>query len=203
MNQLVSPNLDYPARAGYCLEYVDRAFGILSGEPTAWQAWLNTQFKHQDQNFPPLEFPVFFDGFHGEGHVAIQTPNGVCSSPPNLGQVGHVVFPSVDALAKAYGVTYVGWSEDLTNVRVIEEDEMSTIGDVEARILIKHIYGYTSEIDIEGAIPALLNGESNTIIRMMDATPTAAAYQKQIKEWQTQTPANIIPYAGPQLYEKK
>lgn len=92
-------------------------------------------------------------------------------------------------------------SVSVTKNQVLEE-EMSTIGDVEARILIKHIYGYTNEVDIEGAIPALLNGESNTIIRMMDSTPTAAAYQAQIKEWASDTPADIKPYSGPQLYEK-
>lgn len=63
------------------------------------------------------------------------------------------------------------------------DDAMSTIGDYEARILIKHIYGYTNELDVEGAIPALVGGESNTVIRRMDATPTADAYQNQIAAW--------------------
>lgn len=91
----------------------------------------------------------------------------------------------------------------VTKGQVLEENTVSSIGDVEARILIKHIYGYTNEKDIEGAIPALLSGESNTIIRMMDGTPTAAAYQAQIKEWANDTPATVKPYSGPPLFEKK
>lgn len=88
---------------------------------------------------------------------------------------------------------------------LIEEDEMSNIGDVEARILIKHIYGYTSEIDIEGAIPGILGGESNTIIRMMDASPTAANYQQylaDLKKAAAGSAPNVKPYSGPELFVK-
>jgi len=83
-------------------------------------------------------------------------------------------------------------------------DDMSTIGDYEARILIKHIYGYTDELDIESAIPALVGGESNTVIRRMDSTETAAAYQKQIADWKAQKRnSDVKPYDGPPLFTKK
>lgn len=210
MNQLVVPNLSVVGYPSYCLAYAGAVFGLSSeNTPDAWEGWLATQFKHVDA-LPNLVVPVWFSwtGTIGGitqnwGHVAVSTPGGIYTNP--LTGSGHKVFPTVPDLEAAYGVKYVGWSEDISNLRVVEEDEMSTIGDVEARILIKHIYGYTNELDIEGAIPALVGGESNTIIRMMDSTPTAAAYQAQIKAWANQTPAsfkNVGTINGENVYEQ-
>lgn len=134
----------------------------------------------------------------------------------NVGsEFGHIDVAMQDGTSSIFQGSDSNWGGNLTVHLVqhsnrawvlgalrLKEEEMSTIGDVEARILIKHIYGYTSEVDIEGAIPGLLGGESNTIIRMMDATPTAAAYQKQIKEWASATPVSVKPYSGPQLFVK-
>lgn len=65
----------------------------------------------------------------------------------------------------------------------------STIGDTEARIIIKRFYGYTNELDIEGAIPALLGVESNTLIRRVDVTPTGIAYAAQVAAWEAEAEA--------------
>jgi len=123
--QLITPNLTVVGSLGYCLRYADQVFGVNSGEATAWQAWLDTQFKHLDQNFPPNSFPLWFSGAGGAGHVAIHTPNGIYSSPYNANQT-HAVLSSIAQVEQLYGVTYVGWSEDITKLRVIKGGTMIT-----------------------------------------------------------------------------
>lgn len=59
-------------------------------------------------------------------------------------------------------------------------DMPSHIGDDEARALIQMGYGYTNELDIEGAIPGLMGVESNTAIRQVWAAPSHNAYLQYI-----------------------
>ena len=116
--QLVEPNLSVVGTAGECLHYAGMVFGIYSGPNTAWEAWTQTKYPHKDTNFPSnLSFPVWFS-WEVDGHVAIHTPNGIYTSP--LAGTGHLVYPSISALESAFGVTYVGWSEDIEGKRVIE-----------------------------------------------------------------------------------
>lgn len=127
MTQLVPPNLAVVGYPDYCLAYVGSVFG-LSSENTAdaWQGWQATQFKHTDSIPTDVAVPVWFswtgtiDGVtQNWGHVAVSTPNGVYTNP--LSGTGHKVFASVPALEAAYGVKYVGWSEDISNLKVVEE----------------------------------------------------------------------------------
>lgn len=190
MEQLVQPDLLATGQIGLCLQYASqRVFHNPAPGTNAWAAWLATEYKI---NSIPTDVAVlcWFKINLGAnlGHVVVSVPGqGFYSSPWQQGTT-HAVLPSITEVERIYGVTYVGSSLDILGLKVAEENSMSTIGDVEARILIKHIYGYTNELDIEGAIPALIGGESNTIIRLMDSTPTAAAYQAQIKEWASDTP---------------
>lgn len=130
--QLVSANVNIVEIAGWCLRYTDRAFGLKAVYGTAWEAWLATKFKHQDRNFPAgVAVPVWFDwtgdvgsGRKQYGHAAVRTADGKIYSSPLKG-TGRVWFNSVDDLAAAFGggMKYVGWSEDLSNVKVIELGE--------------------------------------------------------------------------------
>jgi hypothetical protein len=192
MIQLVQPDLNATGRIGFCLEYASRnVFHNPQGGTNAWAAWNATQFKHLDQNFPDVSILCWFSFYQAGvnlGHVVVYVPGqGFYSSPWQTG-TSHAILGSISEVERIYGAKYVGWSEDILNLKVAEEgDDMSTIGDTEARILIKWMYGYTNELDIEGAIPAIVGGESNTVIRRMDSTPTAAAYAAQIKQWQQNT----------------
>lgn len=184
MNQLINPDLSIVGEIGMCLHYAGLVFGISSGPDTAWKAWQQTQFKHTDQNFPSgVSFPVWFSGAGGAGHVAVYTPNGIYSSPYSLAS-GHNVLSSIAQVEKLYGVKYVGWSEDIEGKRVIEGGDMSTVGDFEARIIAKDVYGYTNELDIEGAVKGLLGMETNTALRQADASATHAAFEKYISDLQ-------------------
>jgi hypothetical protein len=136
MQQLVQPNLSVVGKPDWCLLYDEQVFGIKNDpDPDAWQAWLDTQFKHTDTPPNNVCVPLFFSwsgtipdgGYANWGHAALWV-NGQIWTVPLTGS-GHWVYPSIAALEKAYGVQYVGWGEDIKNVRLVGEETMPPIGD--------------------------------------------------------------------------
>ncbi|MFN3004973.1 hypothetical protein [Mycolicibacterium wolinskyi] len=129
--QLVTPNTDITEKAGMCLSYSRRAFGAPAVEPTAWDAWTKAKYRHEDRAFPEgVAHPVWFywkNKLPGDtvaqeyGHVAVRKADGKIWSSP-LSGVGRAWFNSVDDLVRAFGggMRYVGWSEDISGVKVIE-----------------------------------------------------------------------------------
>lgn len=98
---------------------------------TAWRNWLATRYKHRNQNFPDEAILCWFSGFSGAGHVVVYVPGkGFYSSPYSPSKLAryqqgtntHAVLPSIAQIEKTYGVTYVGWSEDIEDKRVAEPD---------------------------------------------------------------------------------
>lgn len=130
--QLVTPNFNVTETAGWCLRFSDKVFGLKAVYSTAWEAWTNTKFKHEDRNFPQgVAVPVWFDwvgdvgsGKRRYGHVAVRAADGKIWSSP-LSGTGRAWFATVDDLIRAFGngMRYVGWSEDISNVRVVEIGE--------------------------------------------------------------------------------
>jgi len=133
--QLSTPNLDpvvYQGGValndwyGWCLATVETAFGTARLYPTAWAGWLAAQRKHEDRSWPiGVYFPIWFSGASGMGHVAICFVNtsgqmNIWTSPYLHVPYFYSSYQSVDALAKGYGLTYVGWSEDLAGSTLIE-----------------------------------------------------------------------------------
>lgn len=141
--QLVQPNLDpyiYDGGVaindwlGWCLGYVNAAFNVTPHAYTAWRAWTGTTGKrHEDRNFPTdVYFPVWFKHFgtyngtyDNWGHVAICYVRGdtgamqIWSSP-----ITHKPFAdtwsSIGEVERYYSSTFVGWSEDLGGVQLID-----------------------------------------------------------------------------------
>lgn len=139
--QLKQPNLDpvvyYEGKVlydwyGYCLDCTETAFGTPHNAPTAWAAWGDTQYRHEDRNFPVgVYFPIWFSGYNGEGHVALAFVNsngqmGIWTSPYEHVPYFYTGYHSVDALAEGYKVSYAGWTEDIGGVRVIQPKPQST-----------------------------------------------------------------------------
>ena len=133
--QLVTPNLDptvYNAGKilldwyGWCLATIETAFGTARIYPNAWAAWLATTKKHEDKDFPRnVYFPIFFSGSNGDGHIALAYVNdngqmGIWTSPYKHTPYFFTGYTSVDQLAAAYHVTFVGHSEDLAGTSIIE-----------------------------------------------------------------------------------
>ena len=128
--QIVEPNLDpyvYDNGVllndwlGWCLAVAETCFGSARVAPSAWNAWTDyVQVKHYDRNIPSGVFvPIWFSGYYGYGHVAIFKDGIVYSSP-----VSHKPYidtwGSIAEVERNYGVSYVGWSEDMVGTRVVE-----------------------------------------------------------------------------------
>lgn len=150
--QVKTPNLDpilYQPNAqgvvvrllnwlGYCLAYVQTAFGAGWSGPSAWVSWTTyTQGKQGNRNFPlNVYFPIWFDGYwNGNrfGHTAVAYFDGskltIWSSPLSNKPYADT-FNSIAAVEKAYGMTFVGWSTHVGATQVIrkKEDDVVKIG---------------------------------------------------------------------------
>lgn len=126
--QLVQPNLSVSGRIGWCLEYADKVAGLNGGEPSAWDAWNMTEFPHVDAIPTDVAVPCWFSYFTPEevnlGHVVWSIPGqGFYSSPYNK-PTGHNVLSSIAEVERLYGCRYVGWSEDISDLRVVEGGDM-------------------------------------------------------------------------------
>ena len=130
MVQVKTPNLDpviYQGGvalndwSGWCLAYVQTAFGTGWSGSTAWDCWANRLTKkHADRNLPAgVYIPIFFSGYYGMGHTAIYKDGKVWSSPLTHKPYADV-FNSVGEVERSFGVTYVGWSEDLGGSLLVE-----------------------------------------------------------------------------------
>lgn len=131
-NQLKVPNLDPVVYIGgkplydwmgWCLAVAETAFGTPRLYANAWEGWNSTKKRHTDRNFPSgIYIPIWFDGYwNGQrlGHVAIYKDGKIWSSPysskPYMDVLG-----SIEEVERIYGMRYVGWSEDLASVDVVQ-----------------------------------------------------------------------------------
>lgn len=113
-----------------CLKYARLAFGIAGKYDDAYAAWNGAQKKHKDRNLPSgVAVPVFWDytttidGVRKNyGHVAVYLDGKVYSNPGKNSSTNPHVFNSIDEITKYFGLgAYLGWTEELNGVRVVEE----------------------------------------------------------------------------------
>ena len=127
--QLITATPSIYCRPGWCLEYVRGTYRLPAdvAYPTAISNWLKSPTKHQDRNFPDgMWTPIWFTlKYEPAGHVALLAPDGSVyssSSPISNLPVHH---SSLDALiayyARANPLTYLGWTEDIQGIKVMEE----------------------------------------------------------------------------------
>lgn len=153
--QLVTPNLNQTGKAGYCLRFVGDSF-VIKPRPykTALDAWHGAVSKHQD-TLPNVCVPVFFswrgtiDGVTADyGDVAIYVPGaGVFGTP--LSGTGNRWDTNVQGRANAIGggAKYLGWSEDINGVRLVElikEESMYTKQGIDPNLVSQHFSNYTN-----------------------------------------------------------
>jgi hypothetical protein len=190
--QLVVPNLSVSGQIGWCLDYARRVFSAPAGILYASQSWQLTKQKHRNADFPTdVVVPIWFDyqlGGMNQGHVAIHVPGkGIYSSPWKAG-TSSAVLRSVDELIRIYSsngknpMTFVGWSEDINGVRVVEPqggDDMSRVGPVELNILSLAFFGYPANDEF---IKAHNGKETNTFVRWCEANSAFIDREKKTND---------------------
>ena len=126
--QLKTPNLSQTDYPGWCLRFVQSAYGGPHEYEDAWAQWEATK-QHTDA-LPDAMVPVFFsctctvDGVtQNWGDVAIYVPGrGVFGTPLKSAGLGNRWDKDVNARAAAIGggAKYVGWGECLAGQAVVE-----------------------------------------------------------------------------------
>ena len=113
---------------GTCLVMVRTAYGIPAagnanqdGDADAFDAWFRSQHQHRETDPAriPRGVPVFWEGgSEGHGHVAIATGfNGNCWST-DIKRDGFFDRCRISQIHADWGLTLLGWTEDLNGVRV-------------------------------------------------------------------------------------
>lgn len=115
-------------QAGFCLRFQQKVFPGSPAiyYPTARAAWDNAvqhpgEYPNNDAVVPiSYSWVGTINGIYQDwGHAAVWFPGrGVLSSPGS--GYGQQWFGSIDELARAWGLTYLGWSEDVGGFRVVE-----------------------------------------------------------------------------------
>lgn len=127
-----------------CLSNVRKGYGIPALHEYAYQDWQNN-VQHKDQNFPSgCSVPVYFNwtGAVGGvtknwGHVGVRLADGRIWTDGKY-------YANVSELSKNYlgGQAYLGWGEQINNVKVVTEVSMAeTINDDVARQIGWHYLG--------------------------------------------------------------
>lgn len=121
--QLVQPNLNIVGQDGACLAYVRQVFGASVQYSTAALAWQNAEYQHSGTP-PAVAVPIWFS-WQTDGHVAVWDNGTIYSTTAQ----GDKTFNSIDDLTGyiGEGIEYLGWSEDVDKLRVVEpqEDEVN------------------------------------------------------------------------------
>lgn len=104
--------------SGMCLRMVRECYGIGPVFADAAGAWRGATHKHGPDSPAPRGFPVFWTGgSSGHGHVAIATGDGRCWSTDIL-RPGMFDLVPISLIHTRWGLTYVGWSQDLNGVTI-------------------------------------------------------------------------------------
>lgn len=128
--QLRNPNFNIPVVPGECLVYVREVFNVPAKYGTAAAEWAENTTKHAGVAAPlGVSVPVHFTvATNPLGHVAVQAPDGsVWSDSVPSGSVA--LHESIAALEKYYGnegLRYIGWTETVNDVRVVNPVVVTT-----------------------------------------------------------------------------
>lgn len=111
-DQVARPTQDWTR---LCLSFVRQAYGLPVVWPRASVAWEKAKLKHptSDASTIPAGVPVFW----APNHVAISTGGGMCIST-DARRKGKPDPVAIDSLTSQWGLTLLGWTEDLNGTGV-------------------------------------------------------------------------------------
>lgn len=195
MIQLVQPDTSVVGRIGYCLEMAENVYHTPHEYDNATEAYHATQFKHTDA-LPDASVPVWFSYIQNGvdlGHVVAYVPGRGFLSSPFKQNGTQVWFNSIADVEKTLSCHYLGWSEDIANVRIVEDNNMTQS---EAEKVVTYLYrlgtgDYPSPGQADYWVPRVRDvptGVDELGTAMLAAKPTA--------------PSTVVPYSGPPLFVK-
>lgn len=101
---------------GHCLQEVRTdVFNIPSKYPSAISAWNNAKKRHTGKPPTGIVVPVYFHTASPYRHIAVILGDGRVAT---INGSRWSLYSSIDAMSKAWGAAYMGWSEDLNGVTV-------------------------------------------------------------------------------------
>jgi len=196
--QLKSPNLDPYINEGgvilqdwlgWCLAYVKTAYGASGGGYTAWEAWTNTKYKHTGTPPSGVYVPIWFSYYEGSknwGHVAIYKDGTIWSSPISHKPYADV-WSSIAKVESNYRSKYVGWSEDVGNLKVIAEEGELIMTAAEETNAYKIVLQRNPEA---GAVLGKRTGYQFITSAVPELTAQRNAQAKQVSDLQAQIDKN-------------
>ena len=99
-------------RVNWCLWTIQEVTAAPHAFPGAIQQWNGATHKHRGDKNPPAGVPIFWEGGTW-GHIAMATGNGQGMRSTDWPYRAHVGEGTIDALSRAWGKQYLGWTEDL------------------------------------------------------------------------------------------
>jgi hypothetical protein len=140
-SQIIQPNLSTVGNVGWCLQFVENAYGTDHIGATATDAWNATRHPHKGNPPTDVKVPVWYSYWEGGvnyGHVAINVPGKGVLSSPYAKDGTQQWFSSIEQCRKVMGCKeYLGWSEDLAGAQLIrKEAEMPTEQEVKNRFAL-------------------------------------------------------------------
>ena len=143
--QLVNPNPNTRYYAGYCLGFTQRVYGAPARYNTAWEAWEAVPDKHESRDIPQnVSVPIWFDhygtyeGVTGRfGHVCAWIPGVGFLNSPGSGY-GQKILPTLEATEKFYNAKFVGWSESINGLKIVQYNPEPTPEEEDMAIAYLH-----------------------------------------------------------------
>lgn len=195
--QKVTPNLNTQGQVGLCLKFIEDEFQT-PHNPTgrandcATDEWNASVYKHTDQNFPAgVAVPIWFsysatiDGIYKNwGHVATRLPDGSFYCSPYQNGMPSAHFTDFNIFKQKYKADFVGWSEDLAGVRIVEEINMPTIATADIVDSLAHAYlndGLSNNIGLNYYVGQPVEN----VIAAFNVADERASYLKSIEDLQT------------------
>jgi hypothetical protein len=194
MEQLITPNPHIPCRPGWCLAYVNEAFGVPKKYGGATAAWYGSATKHADRNFPAgCWVPVWYAlANEPNGHVVLLAPDGSCysTSDPSTTPHHHPSLADLEWYYAHYGMplTYRGWTEDVEDTPVVTSGGLSAQGDItlvqeddmpitqdDANLIADTLLGRQWQNKPNAVLGELLNeyrGQHLTVVKEVQEVPT-------------------------------
>ena len=137
--QLITPNIDIGAKAGWCLQYVDDALGAAQGNRSktaqiAYEMAKENGMVKADQNYPRNVWFIMFwsidnGEYAGQGHVALAFVDDYGNMQIHDSEVhrgARQPYTSLSELSSWFGsvgtrLTFLGWSLGVDGRQIIED----------------------------------------------------------------------------------